>query len=175
MRTRAHSSFLVFAVLASTALALDLATKRWAERALTSPREVVDGFMTFAIAHNPNGAFSVLRAVSDTVKMPLFISLSAIALAMLVGMFARATPSRWVLKMGLALVIGGALGNLVDRLRYGYVIDFIELRAKWGGTFHQWPTFNVADVAISVGIALIALDRLSAPRAQREPALPPRA
>ena len=55
-------------------------------------------------------------------------------------------------------MLGGALGNLVDRIRYSHVIDFIHAHTKWGGRDHSWPTFNVADIAICVGVGLMAID-----------------
>ena len=58
-------------------------------------------------------------------------------------------------------MLGGALGNLVDRVRYKWVVDFIDCQVTWSGTAHHWPTFNVADIAICVGVGLMAIDMLS--------------
>src|SRR5690606_27934073 len=85
------------------------------------------------------------------------------------------------LKWGLPLVLGGALGNVFDRIRYGYVIDFIDYRADWIRSMNEliqryvpghvvtdhWPTFNVADVAICVGVGLMAIDMLTTRRGKR--------
>jgi signal peptidase II len=71
-------------------------------------------------------------------------------------------------RLGLALIIGGALGNLFDRVRLGYVIDFVDVYWRT----HHWPAFNVADSAISVGVTLLVLDMLRAPRAEPNVAAP---
>ena len=92
--------------------------------------------------------------------------------------YRRLQPRQYALKWGLPLVLGGALGNVFDRVRYGYVIDFIDYRADWIKTFNEligkyysrhvvtdhWPTFNVADIAICVGVALMAIDMLTSRR-----------
>src|SRR5690606_33350206 len=70
------------------------------------------------------------------------------------------------LKWGLPLVLGGALGNLVDRIRYGFVVDFIDVYMQMDGQPKHWPTFNVADISICVGVALMAIDMFTS----REPA-----
>jgi signal peptidase II len=170
--SRTRPSFVLLLALASTALALDLGTKRWAEGALASPRAVIDGVLAFALAHNTGGAFSILRAASEAVKMPLFVAVSVAAVGAIVWIYARSQPQQWATRIGLALILGGALGNLVDRVRYGYVVDFIAVSAKWGGAMHAWPTFNVADMAICVGVALLFFDR-GANRPRYFASLPP--
>lgn len=167
MSPRARPSFALLFVISAAAAALDLGSKHWAEGALASPRSIVDGFFVFALAHNPGGAFSLLRAASDAVRVPLFVAVSTIAILAILWAYARSHASQWSLRLGLALILGGAIGNLVDRVRYGYVVDFIELYAKWGGATHKWPTFNVADVAICIGVGLLLLTR-AAPRASAE-------
>jgi signal peptidase II len=69
----------------------------------------------------------------------------------------------------LPLVLGGALGNLVDRIRYSHVIDFIHAHAKWAGKDHSWPTFNVADIAICVGVGLMAIDMFAGNKPKPKP------
>jgi lipoprotein signal peptidase len=157
MRQRASFAFL--AIAASLALAADLGTKWWAEHALGEPREVVRGFVALAIAHNPGGAWSVLRDAPEAVRLPFFFSMTVVALGAIVWMYARTGPSQWAMRLGIPLVVGGALGNLVDRVRYGHVVDFIEFHAQFRGELHRWPTFNVADVAIVLGIALVLWGR----------------
>ncbi len=158
------ASIAILGAAASAALWADLASKRWAEHALDAPRSIVDGVVVFALAKNPGGAWSLFHDASDAVRVPFFVGVSVVALAALVMMLAgslRAERPGWALRAGLALVVGGAVGNLADRLRYGYVIDFIELHARWHDMQVRWPTFNVADVAIVVGVALVVVDRTS--------------
>jgi lipoprotein signal peptidase len=87
--------------------------------------------------------------------------ISALAITFIVSLYRRLAPTQHALRWGLPLVLGGALGNLVDRIRYSHVIDFIHAHMKWGGHDHSWPTFNVADIAICVGVGLMAIDMFS--------------
>lgn len=106
---------------------------------------VIDGLLSFTLAKNPGGAFGLFRGQAFLVM----VITAAISLGLLGALlFGRFHDGPF--KLGLALIAGGALGNLIDRVRLGYVIDFISLR------FWQ-PVFNLADVAIVVGTAIIAL------------------
>ena len=80
-----------------------------------------------------------------------------VASVLLTIWYLRLPREERLVRLGLVTVLGGALGNLVDRIAYGSVIDFIEVSAFWGETRHFWPTFNIADVAISVGVGLLLL------------------
>jgi signal peptidase II len=92
---------------------------------------------------------------------PLLLSaLSLAALLAIAYYFVRLPPSARLPRVALALVLGGALGNLVDRIRLGYVVDFIHVYWRQ----HAWPDFNVADSAITVGVVLLILDILREPR-----------
>jgi signal peptidase II len=85
-------------------------------------------------------------------------------------------PRQRALRWGLPLVLGGALGNVLDRIRYGQVIDFIDVHVFWKGADRHWPTFNVADIAICVGVGLMAIDMFTSKRAHpalRAPHVPP--
>jgi lipoprotein signal peptidase len=159
-----------YAFLAITALitlAADLGTKLWAERRLGTdsgllhPVELIEGHLDFVLAKNPAGAWSLLQDVPDGIRRPLFMILSVVAIVFIVSVYRRLVPEQWALRWGLPLVLGGALGNLVDRIRYSYVIDFIHMHATWGGRDHHWPTYNVADIAICIGVGLMALDMLT--------------
>jgi signal peptidase II len=118
------------------------------------------------------------------VRRPFFLLVSAAAIAFIVTLYRRLQPRQRALKWGLPLVLGGALGNVFDRIRYGHVIDFIDYRADWvkamndfvGRLFpghatstDHWPTFNVADIAICVGVALMAIDMFTAKRGRIHP------
>jgi signal peptidase II len=81
-----------------------------------------------------------------------------------VTLYRKLVPRQHALKWGLPLVLGGALGNVFDRIRYGYVIDFVDAHALYKGHDHHWPTFNVADIAICVGVGLMAVDMFTSRR-----------
>jgi lipoprotein signal peptidase len=157
-------SFLFLAIVSSITLAADLGTKLWAERrldrpdAIFHPVELIKGHLDFVLAKNRGGAWGLLQDTQEYVRRPFFLLVSAVAITFILSLYRRLLPTQRALRWGLPLVLGGALGNFVDRIRYSYVIDFIHAHMTWGGRDHSWPTFNVADIAICVGVGLIALD-----------------
>ena len=166
-RSPSKPSYLFLGVVSLITLAADLSSKRWAEHALQgpgqipTPRPVIKGVMGFMLAHNKGGAWGLLQGSAENFRKYFFLVVSAMAILFIVSLYRRLHPGQSALKWGLPLVLGGALGNLVDRIRFGSVVDFIDCQLKWSGTAHHWPTFNVADIAICVGVGLMALDMLS--------------
>lgn len=110
--------------------------------------------MTFV--KNPGAAWGFLANQSKSFRVPFFITLTLLAMAYILFLLRRLEPHQRMLALALALIFSGALGNVIDRAHLTYVIDFIDFRF---GTF-RWPTFNVADIAISVGVGLIVLDTI---------------
>jgi signal peptidase II len=118
---------------------------------------IIPGFLDLAHTRNTGVAFGFF-ANSDSSWMPHVLTLiSGLALLTILVFSLRNSSRNWKLQLGLMLVLGGAAGNLYDRLLYGYVIDFIEAYYR---SYH-WPTFNVADSSISVGIGLLLLETLT--------------
>jgi signal peptidase II len=112
------------------------------------------GFFNLVLVFNKGAAFSFLAAAQGW-QTPLLAAF-ALGAAVVVSVLIVRSPERRLLCAGLALILGGALGNLVDRLRFGHVVDFLDLHAAgW-----HWPAFNVADSAITIGAALLILDGL---------------
>jgi signal peptidase II len=112
----------------------------------------VTSFLNLVLAFNKGAAFSLL-AQAPGWQTPLLVAIALAAAAILSALIVRNLHKR-LLCTGLALVLGGALGNLVDRLRLGYVVDFVDLHAAgW-----HWPAFNVADSGITVGAAILILE-----------------
>lgn len=120
--------------------------------------EVVPGYFRLRYAENPGAAWGMFGSLPKHIRGPLFhlVSLGAVLLIGLYFSKLGASPrtERWAL-WGLPLVLGGALGNYIDRLARGFVIDFLE--AHWQDRA-QWPSFNVADMAIVVGVGLLLVD-----------------
>ena len=114
--------------------------------------------VSLTYARNKGGAWGLLQEESESVRRPFFFGISLLAVIFIVSLYRRLTPEQTALKWGLPLVLGGALGNLINRIQYSHVIDFIDVYAKWGGENHHWPTFNIADVAIVAGVGLMAID-----------------
>jgi len=114
---------------------------------------VMPGFFSITHIQNPGGAFGFLAQQSPMVRGLIFLLMSFLAVC-LIFWFYRKTPSTHrFLAAGFALIFGGAIGNLIDRLRFGQVVDFLDF---YIGTWH-WPAFNVADSAITIGIAIFLL------------------
>jgi signal peptidase II len=112
----------------------------------------VTGFCNLVLVFNRGAAFSFLAGASGW--QTLLFAAIALAAALVVSWLILRTPERRLLCTGLALILGGALGNLVDRLLYGQVVDFVDLHAfGW-----HWPAFNVADSGITVGAGLVILE-----------------
>ena len=136
--------------IAGAVLLVDRLTKRWAEHALTPPRDLIDGVLTLRFTTNSGGAFSL----GD--RAPLLFAFAAIVVCgAIVATSFRPRPTAHAVALGL--ILGGATGNLLDRVLRGpglsgRVVDFIDL--------HVWPVFNVADAAIVVGAALLAFAAL---------------
>lgn len=165
-------SYLFLAVVAATTTALDLGTKAWATRRLGNGAVMrVAEHLNFLLAHNKGGAGSFLSTTPDAFRLPFFLGVSAIAIFGMVVFYRKLLPHQWALRWGLPLMLGGALGNLADRVRFGSVVDFIQVYAKIGGQVRYWPTFNVADIAICIGVGLMALDLIQQTRSSmRTPA-----
>ncbi len=119
---------------------------------------VVEGFWSWRYVENPGAAWGFLRSAPESIRVPFFFFVSLAAIAFIIGFFRKLEDDQWVTIIALSLVFGGALGNFVDRIHLSYVIDFID----WylAPIQYRWPTFNVADSAISTGVVLLMLEWL---------------
>jgi len=128
------------------------------EIALNESISVIPGFFDLTRVHNTGTAFGFMNATDFPFKTVILACVAIGALAAL-AMYAATLPAnQWLARIGLALILGGAAGNLIDRVTEGYVVDFVDL--YWSG-WHFWA-FNVADASITVGVALMILDLLGA-------------
>jgi signal peptidase II len=109
-------------------------------------------FFNLVLVFNKGAAFSFLADAGGW-QTPLLVAF-ALGAAIIVSVLLVRSPERRLFRAGLALILGGAVGNVIDRLRFGHVVDFVDLHA---GAWH-WPAFNVADSAITVGAALLILE-----------------
>ena len=137
-------------------IVLDWLTKQWVSEALDlyRPQEVFS-WLNITLAHNYGAAFSFLADAGGWQRVFFIVLASVVSVVLLVWLL-RLPRQEWVTGLGLALVLGGAIGNLVDRIQLGYVIDFIDVHvAGW-----HYPAFNVADSAITCGVVLLLLDAL---------------
>jgi signal peptidase II len=115
---------------------------------------LVTSFFNIVRVHNAGAAFSFLADASGWQRW-FFTGIGAVAIAVILWML-KAHPGQKIFSFALACILGGAIGNVIDRVRYGYVVDFLDFH--WG-TWH-FPAFNIADSAISIGAACLILDEL---------------
>jgi signal peptidase II len=158
-----HAPWPRWLVLSAAVAAADLATKAWVSSAFRAGEvHVVAPFLNLVLWHNPGAAFSFLAGAGGWQRW-FFVGVTLVVAAVLLAMLRKSGGNR-LLAAALALVLGGAAGNLWDRLTLGHVVDFIQLHAAG----YYWPAFNVADSAITVGVVLILWDGLRESRAARD-------
>ncbi len=142
----------LFFTIIVAVVGLDQATKLWIVQhfALYESREVLPGFFNLTYLTNNGAAFSILAGQPAVWRQAFFIAAASVALVMIwIGQRSYGRVSRWY-SAALALIAGGAIGNLIDRIRLGFVVDFLDV---YLGSYH-WPAFNVADSAITVGVLI---------------------
>ena len=151
--------------IAAVVVVLDQITKLIALNRLTPgvPVTVVDGFIALTLVMNPGLAFGLLSGIPASWRWVVGL-LSLVALVVLLRVALRILPSGgWREQTAIGLIFGGAVGNLIDRTRFGAVVDFVDVYYRdW-----HWPAFNVADSAITVGVTLLALRLLSRPAVEQ--------
>ena len=139
-------------------LAADRATKFAIER-YTTPffrRPIISDIVVLVHNQNPGIAFGVFSETSSPWLPPLLLVSSGLVMTLLVWLLVSRRAGGWLAQSGLAMILGGAAGNAIDRLFHGGVTDFLEVRLRE----YIWPAFNVADAAISIGAALVLIELL---------------
>ena len=151
-----------YALLALGVVVLDQVTKMLVDRwmALHESREVLPGLVSLTYVRNRGAAFGLFSDADLPYQPALFTLISIFALAAIAYYALKLPADSRLPQTGLALIMGGAVGNLLNRAFLGHVIDFVDV--YWGR--HHWPAFNVADSCISIGVALLILDVLVAER-----------
>ena len=157
--------------LAVLILALDLLTKWWIRTTfeLHQSLEIIPGYLRIIRVHNTGVAFGLFADFHSAWKPYLLALMAVVAVVVIVIYSARMPSGRIMLQLALAVTMGGILGNFIDRIVRGFVVDFIEFHVH--DSFY-WPTFNVADSAITLGIALLLLDTVINPEEQPAPSVP---
>ncbi len=151
--------------IAAAVVVLDQVTKVLVDRLLPLHQDlpILDGLLSLQHVRNTGAAFGILSN-ADLPYQGMWLSvISVLALSAIVFYALRLNPADKLPQVALALVMGGAVGNLIDRSRLGYVVDFVLLYWKE----HRWPNFNIADSAITIGIALLVLDILRSSESKR--------
>lgn len=154
-------------VPALTVIVLDQLTKQLvlARMDLHESIPILDGFFALTYVRNTGAAFGIFAGHTSALRVPALLAVAALALGVLLW-FVRTVPAdRKLVIASCGAVLGGAIGNMIDRAAYGEVIDFFDV---YVGTWH-WPAFNIADAAITCGVIVLCLDALKgdAPAAER--------
>jgi len=151
------SKTFAFAISALVVFPLDQATKHWivSNLAYAQRIEVIPGVFDLTHVRNGGGAFSFFADAPLEQRLIFFIGTTILAIFLLLVFYWKLRDDEVLSATALGVVLGGALGNLADRIRYTEVVDFLDVHL-WGG--YTWPTFNVADSAIVMGVALLILE-----------------
>ena len=154
----------IFGSIAIVGLVVDQITKLYIDRSMQMFQSipVIDGLFNITYVRNKGAAFSFLSHASW--RLPFFIAISAVAAVVIVIAFNRLRSDQRLAQVSLAMIFSGAVGNLIDRVRRGEVVDFLDVYWR---TYH-WPAFNVADSLICVGVALLAVDMLREEQRQKQ-------
>ncbi len=175
------------ALVAGITSGLDLWTKGWAIRHLSAPmpravplcvpppgqshymyqryslHEVtwIRDYLDLRYAENCGGAWGLLHGAREGLRKPFFMLVTVGAVLFILHLYRTLEKGQTAMRWALPLVLGGAIGNLVDRMRLGYVVDFIDMH--WRDKYH-WPTYNIADIAITFGIGLMLIEYIVGPK-----------
>jgi signal peptidase II len=118
--------------------------------------KVIDGFFSLVYVMNPGAAFGFLAGAPEIFRYLFFISVTVLAILLIIYYISKSKSQDVLMVISLTLIFGGAVGNLIDRIRFGAVVDFLDF---YIGTWH-WPAFNVAGSAISIGAVLMIWEML---------------
>jgi signal peptidase II len=149
---------LTLIVISTLVILVDQGTKILVMREMVIGQSipVIEGFLSFTYIRNPGAAFGFLSSSSESFRIPFFLGISAVAIGVVLFFYLKEARENRLLQVGLSFILGGAIGNMIDRIRFQEVVDFID---AYLGQLH-WPAFNVADSAITVGVTLLILDMI---------------
>jgi signal peptidase II len=151
-----NPKLVVFILSFAIAYPLDQLSKYWIVESLYygETLTLIPGFFDLTQVRNPGGAFSVLAGASTAWRLPFFLTAGALAVGLLLVFYRRLPSHARLSSAALGMILGGALGNLTDRIVYGEVIDWLDVHL---GSY-TWPTFNIADSCIVVGVGILLIE-----------------
>ena len=149
------SKYLRFCGVVALVVLLDQTTKALVLKMMPLFKSIVviPGFFSLSHVHNPGGAFGFMAQNGSPWRHWMFLAAAAVALSMILYFHHQTPKTHPYLGLGLSLIFGGAIGNLIDRLRFGEVVDFLDFYVA----HLHWPTFNVADSAVTIGVGIFIL------------------
>ncbi|MBU5611413.1 signal peptidase II [Geomonas azotofigens] len=154
----------ILAAVSALVLVLDQWSKVYIDKSMTlhSSYPVIEGFFNITYLRNKGAAFGILA--SSSYRLPFFLLVSSIAVIVILVAVSKMRDDQTWNVASLSLIFSGALGNMIDRVRLGEVIDFLDVH--WKG--HHWPAFNIADSAICVGVFILAVDMVLEERREKK-------
>lgn len=159
--------YLILFSLSGLILACDQFTKQWVQSSLVvGERHELLPFATLVYSTNNGFAFGLLQRIPAPFQNIFFVGLPAFALVLIILIFIKLQDNQLLTSIALTTILGGALGNLIDRLRFGYVIDFLDF--SLGGL--RFPAFNLADISILLGLGLMFYSTLRPPSREKRTA-----
>jgi signal peptidase II len=153
-------NLIIFIACAASVIAIDQLTKAVITEKLFmyGTHKVIDGFFNLVYVMNPGAAFGFLSRTPELFRYSFFIGITVLAMLLIIYYLVKSENEKAIITLSLALIFGGAVGNLIDRIRFGAVVDFLDF---YIGNWH-WPAFNAADSAITVGAALMLWEMIIA-------------
>lgn len=150
----------IFIVISLFSFLIDRITKHLAVSLLKGRHSVtiIDNFLDLTYVENRGAAFGLFSNIDSMFRIPVLTLVAFFALIFIVYIYIKLSREEWISRYSLSLILGGAIGNIWDRLLHGYVVDFID--AHYYRNF-TWPTFNFADITISIGAGLIILSMIA--------------
>lgn len=147
------NKYLLLTAIAGAVIVFDQASKYAVQNmlAIHDYIEIIPGFFNVTYVQNPGAAFGIFGRTTGVLRLALLIGISLLALIMLLFMYEKTTGKFSITHLAISLVAGGAVGNLIDRIRLKWVMDFLDF--YWNG--HHWPSFNIADIAITLGTIIL--------------------
>lgn len=151
---------LVFIIVTLVCFIGDRVTKHLAVAYLKgrSSVNIIENFLDLSYVENTGAAFGLFTGLDSALRVPLLTVIAIFALLFIIYIYVKVAQEDWLTRMSLSLVMGGALGNIWDRVKHGYVVDFIDVHYYRHFT---WPTFNFADIVITIGAGLIILSLIT--------------
>jgi len=148
--------YLILVVISSVFIYLDQVTKAWATTALKGKPQitVIENYFNLKYVTNKGAAWGMFGNMGEEVRIPFFIFITIIASIALGYYYNKLKRKQLTLQISLSFVVAGMIGNFIDRVFVKFVVDFVD----WHIGEHHWPTFNVADIAISIGMGLLVID-----------------
>lgn len=159
--------YIILLVLTLSFLILDQWTKHLVHGSFAwgESRPVVKGVFSLTYVRNSGAAFGILHKAPPHLRDPFFIVVPLVALFVILFLFVRLPSNQLLTATALSLILSGAIGNLIDRLRFGYVIDFLDFFIK----DYHWPAFNVADSCIVVGVGILFVQSFFQAKTENNP------